>query len=78
MIRILWFAKLKEIVGAEESLLEAASLHVSELKLKLQEEYKGLPSLDGAMVAVNEQYANDHTQLHDGDTVAFIPPVSGG
>ncbi|MDG2055438.1 MAG: molybdopterin converting factor subunit 1 [Phycisphaerales bacterium] len=28
--------------------------------------------------AVNETYANPQLELHDGDTVAIIPPVSGG
>lgn len=78
MIRILWFAKLKETVGEEESHWDDAPLQVSELKRKLQKKYSDLPSLDGAMVAVNEKYADDKTQLNDGDTIAFIPPVSGG
>jgi hypothetical protein len=27
---------------------------------------------------VNESYARFTTELHDGDEVAFLPPVSGG
>ena len=28
--------------------------------------------------AVNGQYATPETRLHDGDEVAFLPPMSGG
>ncbi len=40
------------------------------------------PQLAGAtrslMFAVNQAYAEPATELHEGDEVAFIPPVSGG
>ncbi|HET7658149.1 MAG TPA: molybdopterin converting factor subunit 1 [Bacillales bacterium] len=78
MIRILWFAKLKEAMGKDETLWSEVPLRVSGLKQELQERYSDLPSLDGVMVAVNEQYADENTELKDGDTIAFIPPVSGG
>lgn len=35
-------------------------------------------SLDGALCAVNEDYADPERRLADGDRVAFLPPVSGG
>jgi molybdopterin converting factor small subunit len=36
--------------------------------------------LDGIplRVALNKKYIPDETELHDGDEVAFIPPVQGG
>ncbi|MFN8568786.1 MAG: MoaD/ThiS family protein [Kouleothrix sp.] len=30
------------------------------------------------MYAVNQDYGTLDTELHDGDEIAFIPPVSGG
>jgi len=39
-----------------------------------------IPALTRApgLVAVNHTYVNPETELHDGDEVALIPPVSGG
>jgi molybdopterin synthase catalytic subunit len=39
-----------------------------------------LPALRTApgLVAVNHTYVQPDVELHDGDEVAFIPPVSGG
>jgi molybdopterin synthase catalytic subunit len=41
---------------------------------------KRLPALSAApgLVAVNHTYVQPDFELHDGDEVAFIPPVSGG
>jgi MoaE-MoaD fusion protein len=33
---------------------------------------------DGLLYAVNKEYAPSERELHDGDEVAVIPPVSGG
>lgn len=33
---------------------------------------------DCLAVAVNERYCPDDTTLNNGDTIALIPPVSGG
>lgn len=45
----------------------------------LRAEHPGLERL-GASVsfAVNREYAGGDATVHDGDEVAFIPPVSGG
>ena len=39
-----------------------------------------IPALSAArgMVAVNHTYVSADAELHDGDEVALIPPVSGG
>ncbi|MEX0866851.1 MAG: MoaD/ThiS family protein [Pirellulales bacterium] len=29
-------------------------------------------------IAVNDEFAADHQQLHENDSIALIPPVSGG
>lgn len=77
MIDVLLFAELQESLGKDKITVEATGLSVRELKEKYLKEYD-LPNIDQAMVAVNEEYAQESTVLKAGDTVAFIPPVSGG
>ena len=36
------------------------------------------PYAESMSCAVNAEYARMTTTLHDGDEVAFLPPVSGG
>ncbi|GGE50494.1 molybdopterin synthase sulfur carrier subunit [Pullulanibacillus camelliae] len=76
MIKVLCFAYLKEKVGNDRLVLEDASLTVDELLCKLEKEY----AIDTKtiMVAINEEYAIKEDVIHAGDTVALIPPVSGG
>lgn len=77
MVNVLFFAELQEAAGQEKVSLQADGLTVKELKEKILSEY-ALNQLDQAMIAVNEEYASADAVLKTGDTVAFIPPVSGG
>lgn len=76
MITILLFAHLQEVVGEEKMTWTELPITAGELKQRFSDKYN-LP-LKSVMVAVNEEYADEHLLLKDGDTVAFIPPVSGG
>jgi molybdopterin synthase sulfur carrier subunit len=75
-----FFAALREAVGRSEvewELAEGATVEV--LIAHLQASVPGLASWAGrAWIAVNRRYAAADTRLHDGDEVAFFPPVSGG
>lgn len=77
MIKILLFAGLKERVGKPFLTWEETPMTVAELKEELKK-ISGLENFSGIMVAVNETYARDEVIVNDGDTVALIPPVSGG
>ncbi|WP_044748702.1 molybdopterin converting factor subunit 1 [Bacillus alveayuensis] len=76
MIKILFFAHLQEAIGKERIQLNSAPLTVKQLKSHLETEYN--IDLHHVMVAVNEEYASENELIHPGDTVALIPPVSGG
>lgn len=77
MNKILFFAHLKDEVGKEFIHLDVSGKTVAELKEQLTKEYK-LDRLDTAMTAINEEFANDDDKIAEYDTIAFIPPVSGG
>lgn len=76
MIKVLFFAHLRDAVGEESVLVDLTGKTVAEAKTVLSETY-GV-NLDSVMTAVNEEFATDDDVLSDGDAVAFIPPVSGG
>jgi sulfur-carrier protein len=77
MVKVLFFAHLKDTVGKEEVSVEGNSWTVAKLKKAMEADY-GVKGLESVMTAVNEEFADDETILSEGDTVAFIPPVSGG
>lgn len=77
MIKVLLFAQLKDELGQEALSIEGSGLTVGQLKGKMTEEFH-VQGLDAVMTAVNEEFADEETVLSDGDTIAFIPPVSGG
>ncbi|WP_191561528.1 molybdopterin converting factor subunit 1 [Metabacillus idriensis] len=77
MIKVLLFAHLQDEAGIEKLEIDKTDMTVLELKQWMQDNHQ-LPSLTGVMTAINESFANDSDKIEDGDTVAFIPPVSGG
>lgn len=78
MIKVLFFAGIQERAGTAEIQLEEANVSISEIKMKLEHQYESPQMFKGCLVALNEEYADDEAKVKSGDTVAFIPPVSGG
>lgn len=76
MNKVLFFAHLRDAVGEESVSVDLTGKTVAEAKAILCEQH-GV-NLETVMTAVNEEFASDEDVLHDGDVVAFIPPVSGG
>lgn len=77
MIQLLFFAGVKETIGKEAMELEWQGQTIAQLKEYLLKAFPSL-SLQGVMVAVNEEFALDEDIVKENDTIAFIPPVSGG
>jgi sulfur-carrier protein len=80
MVRVLLFARARELVGqAAIDLACGEPTSARNLRGRLAEEFPKLKSLlESAAIAVNETYATEATVIRPGDTVAIIPPVSGG
>ncbi|WP_042349798.1 molybdopterin converting factor subunit 1 [Bacillus massiliigorillae] len=78
MIKILLFTNLKEKFGKDSIDWQGSGLTVAELKEQLINEFQVADELQAVMTAVNEEFVDATYKLNEGDTVAFIPPVSGG
>ena len=74
------FARLRDLAGTGEMIRDVPeSATVQTVWTSLTTDMPPLGQYEGSMsVAVNAEYARMATALHDGDEVAFLPPVSGG
>lgn len=77
MINILLFAHLQEAVGVSTLSVELSDVTVAQVKEWMEQNYPQL-TLQQMMTAINEEFAMDTTIVRSGDTIAFIPPISGG
>lgn len=79
-VRLLFFAILRDLIGADErELVVADGASAGSVWAELVNEFPSLAAFERPpMIAVNESYADPTLTLSDGDVVAFIPPVSGG
>ena len=93
-VRVRLFAALREAMGWSEQQVAATANPATPLELWQQLDLAGawlaandatadvttdgdgLPA--GIRVAINQQFAEAHTPLADGDELAFLPPISGG
>jgi molybdopterin synthase sulfur carrier subunit len=83
MIKILYFASLRETLDTSSEQLDLNSISnvgqlVQHLTARDDAWKQALTSDQAVLVAVNQQMAEDDTLLKDGDEVAFFPPVTGG
>jgi sulfur-carrier protein len=79
MVQILLFASLAQQAGKQKLSLEISEpVTIGQIKALLEEEAGSLKGLDNCLVALNEEYVDLTDLVKPGDTLAFIPPVSGG
>mgnify|MGYP001199730813 CR=1 FL=1 len=79
-VKVKVFASFREICGfTEKELIVSDEIKVLEIVDVLIKSSIGLAEKkDTLLVAVNEEYCDLNMTLHEGDTVALFPPVSGG
>ena len=81
MIKVLFFAQTRELLGRDEITVEPSFNNVEELRshLAAQNERWALAlQKDKLLVAVNQTLVSLDSPLSDADEVAFFPPVTGG
>ncbi len=75
-IIVKFFASLREHVGKSELHIESTdALTCAKIWAQVCHE-EPLPS--HVLMAVNQEYADPNTRVHEGDEIAFFPPVTGG
>jgi len=79
-VTIRLFARLRDLAGAGELVRDVPEpATVQTVWDGLVDETPTLGEYERTMsVAVNAEYARMAATVHDGDEVAFLPPVSGG
>ena len=75
-MKILYFAELKELLNRETIHLDT-TLTVQEFESYLLKRHRELKSKK-FQIAVNEEFVRQDDMVQPGDTIALIPPVSGG
>ncbi|HEX5792996.1 MAG TPA: MoaD/ThiS family protein [Rheinheimera sp.] len=83
MIKILFFAALRERLDCEQYLLscDGKMLQVADVLLQLQSRchnWQQELSRTDLLCAVNQQLVPLTASVQDGDELAFFPPVTGG
>lgn len=77
--KLLCFGVARDIAGSSSITLHLRPRpSVLELRTELLAQYPAFGELVSFAIARNEAYANDDETLETGDTLAIIPPVSGG
>jgi len=80
MIRLLYFARLRESFGSAGETLDSTPATVADLLAELSARGESWEeALSGkVLVAVNQEMALPDSVLADGDEVGLFPPVTGG
>ena len=77
-VTVLYFAQLRELRGADDESLVTAAATTGALWQELSTRHRLTFPTANVAVAVNENVVGWGAPLAEGDTVVFLPPVSGG
>ena len=78
-VSVRYFAMLRDLAGRSSEQVDIESCTTaSQVYMRLAEKYSFPLSLNEIRMAVNDDFATTDHRLNGGDSLAFIPPVSGG
>lgn len=83
MVSVLFFAKVREDLDCRQLQWPLAdSCSIVQLKQQLIEQQGGrwqsVLNASNIICALNQQVVDEQHMVHDGDELAFYPPVTGG
>ena len=83
MVRLLYFASLREALGVDNEQIELPDEvdNVAALTRWLQtrgERWHDALANPQLLIAVNQQVVSAETSVNNGDEIAWFPPVTGG
>ena len=78
MVRLRYFAILREHVGSSCEKRETTSTTVGELYNEIKDEKDFGLEKEFIRIALNGDFVELDCSLSDGDEIVFIPPVAGG
>ncbi|WVN41057.1 molybdopterin converting factor subunit 1 [beta proteobacterium MWH-UniP1] len=83
-VRLKLFASLRELTGVEDETLDIPE-HIStlgelrdHLRSRGESWSQALDAKRAIRGAINQRMAQESDALHEGDEIAFFPPVTGG
>ena len=77
-VEVLYFASLRDAAGMDSEHVQTDAVDAAALYASLQARHGFAFPRERLRVAVDGAFADWHTPLREGASVAFIPPVSGG
>ncbi|TNH08931.1 molybdopterin synthase sulfur carrier subunit [Testudinibacter sp. TR-2022] len=81
MIKVLFFAQVRELINTDELQLEAEFSTAEALRQYLAakgDKWALALQSDKLLVAINQTLMPLDSPIQDGDEIAFFPPVTGG
>ena len=77
-VKVRYFAAFREAtdIGSEE--VSSSARTPEDLFAECAGRHQSLKSHSSSLVAINDEMADWHSPLQDGDEVLFFPPVAGG
>lgn len=77
-IKILYFAQLADLAGKTEETRQIEDSSPAKLYADLRDAYRFPHEYTQIQVAINHQLSAHTATLKDNDSIAFLPPMTGG
>jgi molybdopterin synthase sulfur carrier subunit len=77
-IKVIYFAQLADLAGKAEETRELTDSSPAALYTELRAAYHFPHEFTQLQVAINHELSAHETALKEGDSIAFLPPMTGG